>query len=223
ERQVYVWDVSTGKRISRLEPAADIQTKLARHFASPTEIHDFQFGLDGKALAMVTKDGVMRIWDAAAAKELRRWDTGGWAGALTFSPDGKTLASLSGGNTVRFWDPATGKELREHPGHRQGFLFIAMSPDGRTLASASYDPDVHLWDTAIGRELGQIKAGDMEMNAVQFSTDGHTIITLSDDKNLRFWDAVTRKRLRQLAAPFEGGLRLHAASPYGKLYASSYE
>jgi RNA polymerase sigma factor (sigma-70 family) len=223
EKQVYVWDTSTGKRISRLEVAADIQTKLARHFANPTEIHDFQFGLDGKALSMVTKDGVMRIWDAAAGKELRRWDTGGWAGELTFSPDGKTLASLGGGNTVRFWDPATGKELREHPGHRKGFLFIALSPDGRTLASASSDPDVHLWDTAIGRELGQINAADMEMNAVQFSADGRTIITLSDDKNLQFWDAATRKRLGQLAAPFESGLRLHAASPDGKLYASSYE
>ena len=67
---------------------------------------------DGQQLATCEASGLVRLWDAATGKELRR--LGGHMSVVTsvsWSRDGKTLASGSDDKSVRLWDPASGKEL----------------------------------------------------------------------------------------------------------------
>jgi WD40 repeat protein len=94
------------------------------------------FTPDGK-LVTGAGDGVIRLWDPATAKEVRRLR--GHEGAvlsLALSADGRTLASGGQDRTVRVWDLASGKELRRHQEHRLEVAALAISPDGKRLVSA---------------------------------------------------------------------------------------
>ena len=67
---------------------------------------------DGRQLATGSDSGLVRRWDAATGKELRRLE--GHSSSVTsvaFSPDGNTLASASRDESVRVWDAALSLEL----------------------------------------------------------------------------------------------------------------
>jgi WD40 repeat protein len=95
---------------------------------------------DGKTLIAASGDGLIRLWDPATGKELRRLQ--GHTGAvlsLALAPDGKRLASGGADSTVRFWDLAAGKEIRLIRGHRREVASLTFSPDGTQFASADAD------------------------------------------------------------------------------------
>jgi dipeptidyl aminopeptidase/acylaminoacyl peptidase len=84
------------------------------------------FAPDGKTFASAGGDGVVRLWDTAAGKELRRLPLKdhpqefSTCESVAFSPDGKTLAASGRGSgtapvgdssKVRLWDVVTGKPL----------------------------------------------------------------------------------------------------------------
>src|SRR5947208_87950 len=104
-----------------------------RHAASAINV---VFAPDGKSLASSGNDGLVRLWDAATGKEIRRFEGHkGNVDGLAFSPDGKTLLSSGGDGTVRLWDVATGKERLQLHGHNGMVNAAAFAPDGKTVAT----------------------------------------------------------------------------------------
>jgi RNA polymerase sigma factor (sigma-70 family) len=224
DKTVHLWEVATGTKLRQIDVVADPDTKQARRNPSFSEMVHFQFSPVSKVLVTASGDGVLRVWDVATGKELRRWDTSEFIGAVAFSPDGKALASLGGGNTVRLWDPVTGKELREHPSHRHGVQVMTLSPDGRTLASAGWDKDVRLWDTVTGQPQARLTTVDSTVHSGGFALGGQTFTTIGDDRTARIWDATTGKELRKFPVPIEGRRWWqYALSPDGKTWASVSE
>ncbi len=119
------------------------------------------FSPDGKILAAVLADKVIRLWDVATGKERdplkgHGGDHGGKVLALAFAPDSKTLASGGMDNTVRLWEVASGKELRRMTGHQSWVQAVTFAPDGRTLASGSQDHTIRRWDVATGKEVAPL-------------------------------------------------------------------
>src|SRR5262249_16366636 len=76
--------------------------------AHNADVTGLAYSPDGKTLGSVDKDGNLKLFDAAAGKELRSIKTG-IGGSLSFSPDGRNLSVASGNQTKKF-DVATGKE-----------------------------------------------------------------------------------------------------------------
>ena len=171
------------------------------------------FSPDSKRLASASKDGTVRVWDAATGQEiLTLKGHTGFVTGVCFSPDGKRLASASGafywGNDpagrgqpseVKVWDAATGREALTIKVHTGGTSGVAFSPDGKRLASASAIRTVTVWDAATGQEVLTLggHAGKF-INGVAFSPDGSRLACASGP-TVKVWDAQTGQEVLTLS------------------------
>ena len=90
---------------------------------------------DGKMVATATKDGNIRIIEAATAKEMRDFATGAGVACLAFSPDGKTLVINQPEKGISVWDVATGKAVsQQQKAFGNAFVqHVAYTADGSTV------------------------------------------------------------------------------------------
>jgi WD40 repeat protein len=180
--QVAVWDV-----------AKKATTESFKCSGAP---YALAFSTDGKLLA-AAGDSKIVIWDCAAAKELRRFDSKEAppktilpeVAALAFSPDRKTLAVACWDGAIRILDYTSGKEVGICEGHPSVASAIEYSHDGRTLLSGSADATVRLWEPFSGVQLALCNGHAGWVHGVALSPDGRTAYSAAADTNVLVWDA----------------------------------
>jgi WD40 repeat protein len=199
-------------------------------------IHCNCFTPDNRILATGGLDGVIRFWDVATGKEVRRF-----RGhtmhilCLAFTPDGKVMASASWDTTVRLWDTASGQELRSLIGHVDAAICVAFAPDGKTLVTTDRGNSVRQWSTATGKEVRAFVGHENFVNSLAFSPDGRTLFSSAFDQRrrqggpvvdereryavarLRVWEVVTARERRVIDLPAD--VRNVWLSPDGRLLA----
>ncbi|KAM6514247.1 hypothetical protein FALCPG4_015403 [Fusarium falciforme] len=155
-------------------------------------VNSVVFSADDQRLASGSRDGMIRVWDAATGVCLQTIKSdGGWVYSVVFSADGLRLASGSGDGTIKVWDAATGVCLQMLKGHYAWVSSVVLSANGQQLVSGSGDHTIKVWDAATGMCLQTLEGHDGAVNSVAFSTDRQQIASGSDDDIIKVWDAAT--------------------------------
>jgi WD40 repeat protein len=218
---IRIYDVARGKEIHAFRG----------HRSGPLTV---AFARDGNAVITVDQAAVrthpvetwadwsFRVWDIAAAKELRvtQVDPGGEVRLVVISPNARLIATVTHDGNIHLWDVASGKQLhhwmgpteevkwqvgREHKtAQYTAVRHAAFSSDGKTLLiPAGREGLIKRWDTATGKELPPLKA-PLPTGAVFPSTDGRTLLVAAHDQKaypdypLLLLDAASGRLLRKL-------------------------
>ncbi|KUM81650.1 PQQ-binding-like beta-propeller repeat protein [Streptomyces griseorubiginosus] len=150
------------------------------------------FGRDGTRLAVVSRDGTVRIWDLATGTlHTARTGISGPVRSVAFTADGRTLAVVmvrADDEQVTLIDAKTGHARRTiRPG--DGILLsLAFSPDGRTLVTIG-NRTVKAWDTRTGQLRTTFTTGT-RVGSPAFSPDGRTL-AVTDEVGVQLWDLAT--------------------------------
>jgi WD40 repeat protein len=230
---VWVWDLAGRQSSPPLflsERARDLwrawEASRRTTFGIYPEFREWVTGValspDGRLLAAVNQDGVVKLWDRSADRE-RGTLAGSRARAscLAFSPDGARLA-VAEGNQVRVWDTADGTLRQTLSGHRDLIRCLAFSPDGAALATAGNDRGIRLWDLAGGRQRAALLGHWEPVTALAFSPDGRMLASASWDHTARLWHLASGQELFALEG-HGGRVFALAFSPDGGVLATGGE
>ncbi len=203
-------------------PDGQVRHTLAGH---NSYVHAVSFRPDGKRLATLGAEGMIRVWDTGSGRELRAmassttpWELafGEWAG-LHWSPDGRRLASAFGDGLVRIWDPETGQETARIAHAARS---VAWSPDGTRIASGGDGLEVRLWDAGDGRLHEPVLRQPGRVHGLSWSPDSRRLAAVSFDHGqgtlgeaLSIWDTTSGARVFRAGQVRE--LRSVAFSPDG--------
>jgi WD40 repeat protein len=173
--------------------------------------------------------GVVRMWDVATGKEIRKFALPGrGVGASALSPDGRALATENDDQTVSVWEIASGKERGRFgkptaPPKAQpvagrvvnvggaaairapiGGSALAFSPDGALLVCKGPASSLCIWEVATDREIAKFKGHQGPITAAAFTPDGKAVASGSSDTTILVWNVAAIKRE---PAPFAAELQ----------------
>jgi RNA polymerase sigma factor (sigma-70 family) len=182
-----LWDVASGKETHQLVmPAKDIWPGV------PGGFFQVKFAPDGKTVLTGGHDGVLRIWETATGREVRRYS--GFVGAprdFALARDGKTVAALDGNTALRLIDFASGMDRIATSGHRGGVSSVLVTPDCQSIVTRSWDKLLLFWDPATGRERLRRTIPEDYGYIGGISSDGKTYVTADGEKTVRLHDLTT--------------------------------
>jgi WD40 repeat protein len=161
----------------------------------------------GKTLVSCERYAVLRFWDVASGKELRRielQDDEYAVAGFAVSPDGKWLAvteSLSISRTgnrnlpihFRMIDIAAGKELYRLPSTEVFAWRVVFAPDGKTVVRGLHHlgdialARIEVLEAATGKVMGSVGVPGGGVQGLSFTADGRTLASTGSDFAVRLW------------------------------------
>jgi WD40 repeat protein len=148
---------------------------------------------DGRRLVSSSRDGTVRVWEAATGLPEAVLSRGWWRPAMwvaAISADGRLAAGGSDDFVVRIWEVATRTLQKELYGHTQSIRVLGWSPDGRVFASGGRDTTVRLWDARTWQPLQTLSHANT-VRGLAFTPDGKRLFTGTADDIIYAWDVST--------------------------------
>jgi WD40 repeat protein len=206
-----VWDLDTGKQISRLQGNFLPGTRMALAPDGGSAVAD-RFGTD---------DVVLACWDTTTGMERRLLDAAARdVTGIAFTPDGKALLVGSGNGSVQLRSAEEHKRLRllKERDEEERVLGVAVSRDGRYGLSGDEHGTLRLWDLGTGKEKARTALQVERLRAVALGPDRSVAACLASDGVLRLWDT-TADTERHLVDQ-ETVIRCFAFEPDGRRIAT---
>jgi WD40 repeat protein len=158
-------------------------------------VRDLAYAPDGRTLATVGDDGLLRLWEVATGRLL--WPTEKHKGVelhgVAFSPDGKRVAVAGDDYAAVIYDAARGEELLALKDHKSVVYAVAFNHDGTKVATAAWDGLCRIFDAHKGTLLAALPGGSAPLYDVAFSPDGTQVAAVSGDGFVRVWDTADGK------------------------------
>ncbi|MHB8969188.1 MAG: protein kinase domain-containing protein [Pirellulaceae bacterium] len=175
--EVIIWDVLTGKEVTRVLEVAD------------RRINGLCFSPDGSMLAVVGSSNLAQLVDTRNWRVLQSLDHVDEVWSVAFSPDGRSLAIGDKAGNLSIWNAVDGKLLTVQRAHVGYVRSVRFTRDGRTLASGGDDRRIVLWDPVTGTEFCTLEGSSADVYSLAFSPDDGLLASGSYDGTIRFWHA----------------------------------
>jgi WD40 repeat protein len=171
-----------------------------RVIQSEADVGALAFLSDGKALAGLTRDGKVRIWDTESLSLKRTWSGDQGDSLVSLIPGTDYLAGMSADGSVTVWNLGSGERVERRAGSRDGLRPLAFSRDRALMAAVSRvrgssDDMLRVWD-ARGIERFRAPAGIGGTSLLIVSPAGETVFAASYDTNLRIWNSKNGELVR---------------------------
>jgi WD40 repeat protein/transcriptional regulator with XRE-family HTH domain len=206
--------------IRRALPELHILRTIPAHLQSP----GVAYSPDGKRLASIGIEGMVKIWDVASGQALLELpaDPVEFGLGIAFSPDGKRVA-VPWISQLVVWDAESGQRDITFPGDLTGGTVnrASFSPDSQRVAVANLDGLPRVWDLDSGIQVFALSGHEQLCDAIAFSPDGKQIATGDQGGTIKIWDAANGQELLSFGS---GGV-IHnlAYSPDGAQLAAANE
>jgi eukaryotic-like serine/threonine-protein kinase len=177
-----LWDVATGKEVSRLSHGKEIVATA--------------LSADGRLVATAADDRTVDIWAAVTGRLLGQVPLGDDdILRVAFVGDQVAIATRKAEYEIRIqvWDVSAGKAVSPALDAHTGVLFdVVFSPDGRRALTGGATPVV--WAVAEGRAIFEVRGSPL-LNQARFSADGRLVAGADVSGAVRVWDAATGKEV----------------------------
>jgi len=158
-------------------------------------VPDVAMTRDGRRAVTLGADGSIRMWDAAAVKQIQvleaRDGDRTYATSVDFGAAGETVLVGDSSGQVVEWNIADGRELRRVRLHKNTVIALEVSPDGSRVASASSDRTVYVLRARDLSVEHSIEEHSALLSSIDWSPDGQLLVTGSEDPTAFVWEAAS--------------------------------
>ena len=149
------------------------------------------YGPDGKVVAWVDHNTVIRLFDATTFKPVPFQASAlllGWH-SLAFHPDGRRLLFVASTGVAEAWDVTTGKRDYTLGAPREFEAWhVAVSPDGRLFAGDPATTAAGIWDLESKKRLFLLPEERSPIWSLAWSPNGESLALGLSDGGLAIWN-----------------------------------
>jgi len=162
------------------------------------------FTSGGTSLLALCQSQIVKEWDIATWKEIRRWQADTHTTASTFSPEADLFATATENGEfelVKAHEPERRRRFSapRFPGWSE--LKLSLSRDGKTLAVANGNGSVELWNTETLTRKALLRGTQFDCFSVTTSPDGQRVAASGSGRGaIRIWDIDSHEELATFAA-----------------------
>ncbi len=209
--KLLVWKSNGGAQVATIDLGAD----------QPTIV---RFTPDAKTIAWGTKQGGLRVADAATGRTLYRQEAHpGGVSAIAFSPDGSHLFSGGADGQVRDWNSTTLEKLGTVDHGLGAVNHLVTFTDGKRLTGCDSKGGLMIWDTVDRKRLHVFETRYPSV-LLAVSANGDELATLNAHRGGDRFDLKKLERVGNSGAStttYVGPYQSVAVSPDSKLVAKT--
>lgn len=192
DREIKLWQLSSGQRIGTLQGHTDKVTCL---IMSPS----------GQTLISSSRDRTIKFWDLRKKKIVRTFggqfdDHLSEITNLAISPNNQTLLSCDLDNSLKVWDINHARVLKT-VSFSADVTCLAIHPNGQLFCSGGLESQIRIGQTKNGQLVDSIN-NNSGILSLAFSRDGRLLATGGFNHQINLWELATGR----LIHTFEGHL-----------------
>ena len=186
------------------------------------EVVALAFLKGGDALASLSGEGELRLWDTITGLPLHKLGaTKQIIGAIDGSADGQLLA-WSVGNTAFIHDVDRKAQIARLVQHDGNIRHISYSPKGKLLATVTDNKTLYVWNTETWKLVYKKSGMKWGINAIDFSQNGQLLALSNSHGEIKIYLAANGGEITSFFGKAEGEEVLALSySPDGHWLASS--